>query len=125
MIYDLGGGTFDASLLKMTGHINDVVRSEGIQRLGGDDFDEAILQLVAARLPEIAELAATDVTGYDVLREECAARKEAVGPQTRRFLMDLTGIGATGHHFPAISMTCIPHVRRWSTIRSGTVARLA
>ncbi|ABL05595.1 Hsp70 family protein [Mycobacterium ulcerans] len=93
VIYDLGGGTFDASLLKMTGHINDVVRSEGIQRLGGDDFDEAILQLVAARLPEIAELAATDVTGYDVLREECAARKEAVGPQTRRFLMDLTGIG--------------------------------
>ena len=42
LIYDLGGGTFDASLLKMTGHVNEVVVSEGIQRLGGDDFDEAI-----------------------------------------------------------------------------------
>ena len=46
LIYDLGGGTFDASLLKMTGRLNEVVCSEGIQRLGGDDFDEAILKLV-------------------------------------------------------------------------------
>ena len=50
LIYDLGGGTFDASLLKMTGHENEVVISEGIQRLGGDDFDEAIVDLVLARL---------------------------------------------------------------------------
>ncbi len=46
LIYDLGGGTFDASLLQMTGRLNEVVFSEGIQRLGGDDFDEAILRLV-------------------------------------------------------------------------------
>ena len=52
LIYDLGGGTFDASLLKMTGHANEVVISEGIQRLGGDDFDEAIVQLVLAGEPE-------------------------------------------------------------------------
>ena len=49
LIYDLGGGTFDASLLKMTGHANEVVISEGIQRLGGDDFDEAIVDLVLTR----------------------------------------------------------------------------
>ena len=46
LIYDLGGGTFDASLLKMAGRLNEVVFSEGIQRLGGDDFDEAILKVV-------------------------------------------------------------------------------
>ena len=46
VIYDLGGGTFDASLVKMTGRWNEVVTSEGIQRLGGDDFDEVILKLV-------------------------------------------------------------------------------
>ncbi len=88
LIYDLGGGTFDASLLKMTGHVNEVVISEGIQRLGGDDFDEAIVNLVLNRsnLPEI------DATRYDLLREECAVRKEAVGPQTRRFLVDLTAV---------------------------------
>ncbi len=87
LIYDLGGGTFDASLLKMTGQVNEVVISEGIQRLGGDDFDEAITQLVLAR-----SKLSVDATARELLREECAARKEAVGPQTRRFLVDLTAI---------------------------------
>lgn len=89
LIYDLGGGTFDASLLKMTGHSNEVVISEGIQRLGGDDFDDAIVELVLER----SKLSGVDAAGRDLLREECAARKEAVGPQTRRFLVDLTGVG--------------------------------
>ncbi|OBG61290.1 MULTISPECIES: Hsp70 family protein [unclassified Mycobacterium] len=89
LIYDLGGGTFDASLLKMTGHANEVVISEGIQRLGGDDFDDAIVELVLDR----SQLSGVDAAARDLLREECAARKEAVGPQTRRFLVDLTGVG--------------------------------
>ncbi len=84
LIYDLGGGTFDASLLKMTGHANEVVISEGIQRLGGDDFDEAIVDLVLTR-----SNLQNDPATRDLLREECAVRKEAVGPQTRRFLVDL------------------------------------
>lgn len=91
LIYDLGGGTFDASLLKMTGHANEVVVSEGIQRLGGDDFDEAIADLVLAR----SRLTGINAAGRELLREECAARKEAVGPQTRRFLVDLTGVDGT------------------------------
>ncbi len=90
LVYDLGGGTFDASLLKMTGHENEVVVSEGIQRLGGDDFDEAIVDLVLGRL----DLPRVDSATRELLREECAARKEAVGPQTRRFLVDLTGVDA-------------------------------
>ncbi|ORV92146.1 molecular chaperone Hsp70 [Mycobacterium interjectum] len=90
LVYDLGGGTFDASLLKMTGHDNEVVISEGIQRLGGDDFDEAIVDLVLARL----NLQKADSATRELLMQECAARKEAVGPQTRRFLVDLTGVDA-------------------------------
>jgi molecular chaperone DnaK len=88
LIYDLGGGTFDASLLKMTGHANEVVVSEGIQRLGGDDFDEAIVQLVLAGVqrPDV------DGAARDLLKEECATRKESVGPQTRRFLVDLSAV---------------------------------
>jgi molecular chaperone DnaK (HSP70) len=89
VIYDLGGGTFDASLLKMTGRCNEVVTSEGIRRLGGDDFDEAILELVRKG----AKLGELDATTLDLLLEECAVRKEAVGPNTRRFLMDLSAAG--------------------------------
>jgi molecular chaperone DnaK len=89
LIYDLGGGTFDASLLKMTGRLNEVVVSEGIQRLGGDDFDEIILKLVRKG----AGLRSLPSGTRDQLREECSARKEAVGPNTRRFLVDLTAVG--------------------------------
>jgi molecular chaperone DnaK (HSP70) len=87
LIYDLGGGTFDASLLRMAGQVHEVVVSEGIQRLGGDDFDDAIARLVLAR-----STLQVDPDAYELLVEECAARKEAVGSQTRRFLVDLTEV---------------------------------
>ncbi|MBV9088685.1 MAG: Hsp70 family protein [Mycobacteriaceae bacterium] len=89
LIYDLGGGTFDASLLKMTGRLNEVVTSEGVQRLGGDDFDEAILDLVLDQ----AKLGSLDATTRDLLLDECAVRKEAVAANTRRFLVDLSAAG--------------------------------
>jgi molecular chaperone DnaK len=86
LIYDLGGGTFDASLLKMTGRLNEVVTSEGIRHLGGNDFDEAILKLVLKG----SKLREPDAATLELLLEECAVRKEAVGPNTRRFLVDLS-----------------------------------
>ena len=45
-IYDLGGGTFDVSIIKVEGSDIDVLNSEGISKLGGDDFDEKIRDLV-------------------------------------------------------------------------------
>jgi molecular chaperone DnaK len=89
LVYDLGGGTFDASLLKMTGRLNEVVTSEGVRRLGGDDFDEAILALVlrSARIRKIAPDA------RELLLEECARQKEAVTPNSKRFLVDLSAVG--------------------------------
>ena len=108
LIYDLGGGTFDASLLKMTGRLNEVVLSEGIQRLGGDDFDEAILKLVRKG----AALRKLPAGTRDLLLEECAARKEAVGPNTRRFLVDLTAVGKPPFSCPIddVYTTCVPMV---------------
>src|SRR6266850_963305 len=46
LVYDLGGGTFDSSLIHMAGHINEVITTAGVARLGGDDLDEAILEAV-------------------------------------------------------------------------------
>ncbi|HEY2343886.1 MAG TPA: Hsp70 family protein, partial [Chthoniobacteraceae bacterium] len=45
LIYDLGGGTFDASVLRLDDDGGEVVGSAGVSRLGGDDFDEVICQL--------------------------------------------------------------------------------
>src|SRR6202012_3499321 len=75
-------------LVKMTGHAHEVVISEGIQRLGGDDFDEAILELVESR----SNLQRMDSVTRDALREECVDSKEAIGPHTRRFLVDLSAV---------------------------------
>ena len=39
LVYDLGGGTFDASLVRIEDRIHSVVASEGVPDVGGDDFD--------------------------------------------------------------------------------------
>jgi molecular chaperone DnaK len=48
LIYDLGGGTFDVSVVSVEGDITEVLASHGNNRLGGDDFDD----LLSARLME-------------------------------------------------------------------------
>src|SRR5262249_43317271 len=45
VVYDIGGGTFDVSLLRMSGPLHEVVATSGINRLGGDDFDNVLLDL--------------------------------------------------------------------------------
>ncbi len=44
MVYDLGGGTFDVSIVRLRGGITEVLSSHGDTTLGGDDFDEALLE---------------------------------------------------------------------------------
>jgi molecular chaperone DnaK len=72
LVYDLGGGTFDASLIHMEGRSNEVVTSSGVTRLGGDDFDWEIARLISKH-PD-AELL-----------DEVRAQKEALTPNTRKF----------------------------------------
>ncbi len=49
LVYDLGGGTFDVSVVEITGEVTEVLASHGNNRLGGDDFDRR-LQLHLAEL---------------------------------------------------------------------------
>ncbi len=49
LVYDLGGGTFDVSLVRVEKGIVEVKASHGDTRLGGDDFDEALVSLGVAR----------------------------------------------------------------------------
>jgi len=50
MVYDLGGGTFDVSILKVKGNKYDVVAVGGNSHLGGDDFDLQVAELLVSRL---------------------------------------------------------------------------
>jgi molecular chaperone DnaK len=49
LVYDLGGGTFDVSIVLAEGGVVEVLASQGDTRLGGDDFDELLFQLLADR----------------------------------------------------------------------------
>src|SRR5581483_11901953 len=51
VVYDLGGGTFDVSILKLRAGIFEVLATAGDTRLGGDDFDARIAELLLAELP--------------------------------------------------------------------------
>jgi molecular chaperone DnaK (HSP70) len=110
VVYDLGGGTFDASLLRMTGKTNEVVATHGVRRLGGDDFDEAILGLVLERA------SAGALTGEEraLVLEECVVRKESLSPNTRRVHVDLAAIGREPLVLPVdeIYAACAPLVHR-------------
>ncbi|MGB3294845.1 MAG: Hsp70 family protein, partial [Phormidesmis sp.] len=47
LVYDLGGGTFDVSIVEITGDVTEVLASHGNNRLGGDDFDRQLQRHLA------------------------------------------------------------------------------
>ena len=98
LVYDLGGGTFDVSLVELMGGIVEVRASHGNTRLGGDDFDQRLAELVAdrfeeehgvdlredrrawARLIRAAEMAKIDLSSHPFawIKEEYIAEKHGV-----------------------------------------------
>src|SRR5579884_3599182 len=87
LVYDLGGGTFDASLVEINDWIHDVVASEGITTLGGDDFDHVLAELAL----EAASASMDELTAGALFRlhEECRHKKEALRPTARKITIDL------------------------------------
>ena len=52
-VYDLGGGTFDISILKLSGKIFKVIATHGNTQLGGDDFDKAVADDIKKKIQKI------------------------------------------------------------------------
>jgi len=88
LVYDLGGGTFDVSLVLHDQYGHAVLATEGIPTLGGDDFDD-ILASLALPGGRRAELTAHQEF---LLLEECREKKESLHPNTRRIVIDLDRI---------------------------------
>lgn len=88
LVYDLGGGTFDTSLVEMTSDLNTVVATAGIPNLGGDDFDEILAQLAMESLGPEAQQKLTAAEWFR-LYEECREKKESLNPNTRKIVIDL------------------------------------
>jgi len=87
VVYDLGGGTFDTSVVALAERNYEVIASEGIARLGGDDFDRVILDLVMQELGSDQKPLSRNEESR--LLEECRERKEGIKPNTRKMAVDL------------------------------------
>jgi len=99
VVYDLGGGTFDAALVLIAEGHHDVIDTAGIQRLGGDDFDEVLLEMALTDLG----LERQQVMGClgDLLLE-CRTAKEALNPSSRRIVLELAALGEQAPSEPLI-----------------------
>jgi molecular chaperone DnaK len=85
LIYDLGGGTFDASLVRTRDGEHEVMAYEGISTLGGDDFDDILSSMA---LPEDVAASLSHDEHFRLI-ELCRQGKEALHPNSRRIVLDL------------------------------------
>jgi molecular chaperone DnaK (HSP70) len=85
LVYDLGGGTFDVSLVTLREGENIVEASDGIPNLGGDDFDE-----ILANIAVVIATPHPPFTPFERRRllDECREKKESLNPNTRKVTID-------------------------------------
>ncbi|MFC5231400.1 Hsp70 family protein [Pseudonocardia zijingensis] len=94
-VYDFGGGTFDAAVVHKDGNTFKLLgRPEGVDRLGGIDFDEIVFEHVLAGIPEAFDgLDETDpavLSAIAAIRRECVEAKEALSSDTEVSIPVLT-----------------------------------
>ncbi len=90
LVYDLGGGTLDVSLVAMGETENEVLATDGMADFGGDDFDEILadLALTTIKLSKKERESLTDAERFHLL-DECREKKESLNPNSRKVLIDL------------------------------------
>jgi len=92
LVYDLGGGTFDASIVLLAETERSVLASEGIATLGGDEFDLVLAEMALEAMgTDASEL---NQQQWFLLVEACREKKEALHPNTRKIEIELEGITA-------------------------------
>ncbi|MCB9695361.1 MAG: Hsp70 family protein [Alphaproteobacteria bacterium] len=87
LVYDLGGGTFDVSLVRMADGDHRVLAHAGDNHLGGDDFDAELLRL--AMLAADRDPGSLGEDQRVALLEHCRAQKERLTPNTKKVSVDL------------------------------------
>ena len=93
MVYDLGGGTFDVSILDIDDGVIEVLATAGNNRLGGDDFDECVMKYLAS---EFKKTEGIDLTGDKVAMQRL---KEAA----EKAKIELSGVTTSNVNLPYIT----------------------
>ncbi len=79
-VYDFGGGTFDISILELSEGVFQVISTNGNTRLGGDDIDQTLVNLLCGRL-NLEQRASLDTANRARLREAAIAAKHRLSNQ--------------------------------------------
>ncbi len=95
MVFDLGGGTFDVSLLEISDGVFEVLATAGNNRLGGDDFDERIINWMADRFK--AE------NGVDLRNDKMVMQRLKEAAEKAK--IELSGMSTTNINLPFITAT--------------------
>ena len=93
MVYDLGGGTFDVSILDIGDGVFEVLATSGNNKLGGDDFDEKIIQYLVAEFKKSS--------GIDLSADKSAMQRLKEAAEKAK--IELSGMQQTNINLPFIT----------------------
>ena len=93
MVYDLGGGTFDVSILEIDDGVIEVLATAGNNRLGGDDFDECVMKFL------VSEFKRSD--GVDLANDKVAMQRLKEAAEKAK--IELSGVATTNINLPYIT----------------------
>lgn len=93
MVYDLGGGTFDVSILELGDGIFEVLATNGNNRLGGDDFDQRVIDYLAAEFQK--------ENGIDLKNDKMALQRLKEAAEKAK--IELSGVTTTNINLPFIT----------------------
>ncbi|MDD6727794.1 MAG: molecular chaperone DnaK [Eubacteriales bacterium] len=93
MVYDLGGGTFDVSIIEMGDGVQEVLATAGNNHLGGDDFDKKIMDWIVAEFKK--------ETGIDLTGDKMAMQR--VKEAAEKAKIDLSGMTTAQISLPFIT----------------------
>ncbi len=93
MVYDLGGGTFDVSIMEIADGVFDVLATNGDTRLGGDDFDQRIMDYLVAEFKK--------AEGIDLSKDRVAMQRLKEAAEKAK--IELSGMTTTAINLPYIT----------------------
>ncbi len=93
MVYDLGGGTFDVSILEIGDGIVEVLSTSGDTRLGGDDFDQRVMDYLVAEFKK--------AEGVDLSKDKVAMQRLKEAAEKAK--IELSGMTTTAVNLPYIT----------------------
>ncbi|MFI3251484.1 MAG: molecular chaperone DnaK, partial [Eubacteriales bacterium] len=93
MVYDLGGGTFDVSVLEIGDGVIEVLATAGDNRLGGDDFDTAVMNYLAAEFKK--------AEGVDLPQDKIAMQRLKEAAEKAK--IELSGVTSSAVNLPYIT----------------------